>query len=122
MRIAIQADDVSVSEDVLAEVGRELSARTTSPAFAGAQDLRLRFRQAKNALLAVVAVGFAGGGLVTSTAEGASPVDAVVSALEELPARKDRILEARASAVPSPAAEHAAFRSELSRLLARAGA
>ena len=122
MRIAIQADDVSVSEDVLAEVGRELSARTTSPAFAGAQDLRLRFLQAKNALLAVVAVGFAGGALVTSTAEGASPVDAVVSALDELPARKGRLEGARASAVASPLAEHAAFRTELSRLLARAGA
>jgi hypothetical protein len=122
MRIAIEAGDVSVSDDVLSEVDRAVSARVgASSAFAGARDLRLRLRHTKNALLCIAAVGFAGGGLVTSTAEGTSPFEAIVGALEDLPVRMDRLDDARRRTVASPAAEHAAIRAELTRMLDRQG-
>lgn len=116
MRIAIEAGDLPVSDDVLSEMDRAARARAST--FIGARDLRLRLRQTKNALLCVVAVGFAGGGLVTSTAEGTTPFEAVVGALEELPARRDRLDDARRSATVADApTEHAALRGELRRLL-----
>ncbi len=115
MRIAIEAGDLPVSDDVLSEVSRAVRARAS--AFSDARDLRLRLRQTKSALLCVVAVGFAGGGLVTSTAEGRTPVEAVVGALDDLPARRDRQADARRGAVPAEApSEHAALRGELRRL------
>jgi hypothetical protein len=119
MRIAIEAGDLPVSDDILSEVDRAVRARASASAFDGARDLRLRLRQTKNALLCVAAVGFAGGALVTSTAEGMTPVEAVVGALEDLPARRERQDEARRGVVvASGPAEHAALRVELTRLLA----
>lgn len=121
MRIAIDAADVQMPDDVLSAVDRAVSARvdSSSPAFAGARDLRLRLRQTKNALLCIAAVGFAGGALVTSTATSSSPYEAIVSALDELPSRIDRLDGARkATEAARPAGtEHAAVRAQLRRML-----
>ena len=72
-------------------VSREVSARVQSPAFEGARDLRLRLRQVKGALLCIVAVGFSGGDLVTSTATSSTPLGAMVDALDGLPERMERV-------------------------------
>lgn len=116
MRVALEAlDDVSVADDVLEAVNREVTERTRSPLFVGVRDLRLRLRQVKGALLCIVAVGFSGGDLVTSTATSKTPLEAIVGALDALPERIERIHQPRSSA---PAADrHAAVRAELTRLL-----
>lgn len=114
MHFAIEALDVGVDDDVLLAANREVSARVASSLFAGVRDVRLRLRQAKGALLCVVAVGFAGGDLVTSTATGERPLEAIVGALDGLPDRVDRVhrRETRPSGLT-----HAAVRDELKRLL-----
>ena len=59
MRVGLEAlDDVEVSSDVREEVSRKVSERFASSVFAGVEDLRLRLRRTKGALLCVVAVGF----------------------------------------------------------------
>jgi hypothetical protein len=117
MRVALEALDVGVADDVLEAVSREVTERTSSSVFQGVRDLRLRLRRAKGALLCVAAVGFVSGDLVTSTATSDSPLDAIVGALEGLPDRIDRAYrhEHRATAGQDG---HAAVREELRRLLA----
>lgn len=120
MRVGLEAlDDVQVSSEVREAVCRQVKARTA--VFSGAADLRLRLRRTKGALLCVAIVGFAGGDLVTSTATSESPLDAVVDALDGLPARMERVhrTEARAND-PSAADRHAAVRARLKMLLDRA--
>jgi hypothetical protein len=116
MRIALDALDVPVGDDVLTAVDREVTARAGSSIFAGVRDLRLRLRQAKGALLCVAAVGYFGGELVTSTATSSTPLAAIVGALEGLPDRIDRVHQSdrRTSSMES---SHAAVRNELKRLL-----
>jgi hypothetical protein len=116
MRVALDSLDVPVPDDVLLAVDREVSERASSSVFSGVRDLRLRLRQAKGALLCVAAVGFAGGSLVTSTATSASPLGAIVGALEALPDRIDRIQRLEHDAA-SGVDSHAAVRAELERLL-----
>jgi hypothetical protein len=117
MRVGFEALDVDVSSDVREAVGRKVSERFASSVFAGAEDLRLRLRRTKGALLCVAVVGFIGGDLVTSTATSESPLEAVVDALDRLPERIDRVhrTDRRASAVD----RHAVVRDELKRLLDR---
>src|SRR6185369_5920681 len=91
MRVALEALDVRVGDDVLKAVNREVTERVPSSVFAGVRDLRLRLRQTKGALLCVAAAGFAGGDLVTSTATSNNPLEAIVGALEGLPDRIDRV-------------------------------
>lgn len=125
MRVAIDALDVSIGDDVLDAVDAVVMERTGSSSFADARDLRLRFRRTKDALLVcVAAVGFAGGSLVTSRGKSASPIEAMVAALDELPASIDRSanLEAHRRAVAQPRAAvlatgHAAQRETLRKLL-----
>lgn len=119
MRIALDTMDVDVSSEEREVVRRKVSERVASSVFAGVQDLRLRLRQTKGALLCVAAVGFVGGDLVTSTATSDSPVEAIVDALEGLPERIDRVHRASAASA-TPLDGHAAVREELRRLLARA--
>jgi hypothetical protein len=121
MRIGLEAlDDVDVTSDVRDAVSRTVSERAASSVFAGVQDLRLRLRRTKDALLCVAMVGFAGGDLVTSTAPRATPLEAVVQALDGLP---DRIERAHRIDRRTKSAEdgdrHAAVRDELKRLLDR---
>lgn len=117
MRVALEALDVGVPDDVLAALEREVSKRTSSSVFAGVRDLRLRLRRAKGALLCVAAVGFTSGDLVTSTATSESPLDAVVGALDGLPERIDRAKrsEERENIAP-PSSAHGAVREQLRRL------
>lgn len=91
MHVAVEALDVGVADADLEAVSREVSQRFTSSLFAGVRDLRLRLRSAQGALLCVAVVGFAGGGLVTSTATSDTPLTAMVGALDGLPERMDRI-------------------------------
>jgi hypothetical protein len=121
MDLAIEALDVGVDDDVLQAANREVTARVASNVFTGVRDVRLRLRQAKGALLCVVAVGFTGGDLVTSTATGQRPLEAIVGALDGLPERIDRIhrSEPRSSSAVR-AVKHAAVRKELKRLLQNA--
>lgn len=120
MRVALEAlDDVDVSRDVEEAVSRKVKEGIASSLFSGVQDLRLRLRRTKGALLCVAAVGFAGGDLVTSTATSNNPLEAVVGALDGLPERIDRVHRTdRKSA--STVDAHAAVREELKRLLAQA--
>jgi hypothetical protein len=120
MRIAVEALDVGVADEVLQAVDREVSERTTSSAFSGVRDLRLRLRQVKGALLCVAAVGFVGGDLVTSTATSQTPLEAIVGALDGLPDRIDRVhrTDHRSADAAHPMTSHAAVREELKRLLA----
>ena len=120
MRVGFDVeDDVSVSGDLRDAVSRKVSERFGASVFAGVEDLRLRLRRTKGALLCVAMVGFAGGSLVTSTATSASPLEAIRGALDGLPARIDRVrgLDGRTS---NTVDNHAAVREELKRLLARA--
>jgi hypothetical protein len=116
MRVALEAIDVAVGNDVLARVDREVANRIRAPEFSAARDLRLRLRQVKGAFLGIVIVGFSAGDLITSTATSNDPLDAMVSALDGLPGRMDRIQKRHE---PRPNT-HAKFREELRRLLARA--
>lgn len=118
MRLAIEALDVSVADEVLLAAAREVTARAASSVFAGVRDVRLRLRQARGALLCVAAVGFAGGGLVTSSATRDTPLEAIVGALEGLPDRIDRVYgRAHHPSAESSAASSAAVREQLKRLL-----
>ena len=117
MRVAIEAVDVAVPDEELSKVDDVVNARVRSSSFDGARDLRLRLRRTKNALLCIAAVGFSGGGLVTSTATGSSPFTAIVGALDELPARIDRVDGLRRAAGAAGAGDHAAVRETLRRLL-----
>lgn len=119
MRIALDTLDVDVSSDEREVVSRKVNERIASSVFAGVQDLRLRLRRTKGALLCVAAVGFVGGDLVTSTATSDTPLEAIVDALEGLPERIDRVHRTDRTSAPN-AAGHAAYREELKKLLARA--
>jgi len=120
MRVAVEAlDDITVTDDMLSAVDSEVRERVSASAavLEGARDLRLRLRNVKGALLCIVAVGFSGGDLVTSTATRSTPMEAVVEALDGLPDRiaSGRVIqrnELRGSAT------HAEVRAELKRLLA----
>lgn len=115
MRVGLEAlDDVQVSSEVREAVSRQLTERMASSVFSGVEDLRLRLRRTKGALLCVAIVGFAGGDLVTSTATSESPLRAVVDALDGLPARMERVHRSEARD------RHAAVRAELKKLLDRA--
>lgn len=122
MRVDLEAlDDVQVPSDVREAVCRTVSERLASSVFSGVEDLRLRLRRAKGALLCVAIVGFAEGGLVTSTATSDTPLEALVGALDGLPERIERLHRSeRRSASEDTASAHAAVRGELKRLLARA--
>src|SRR5688500_9602878 len=117
MRVGFDVlDDVQVSSDERDAVTRTVSERFASSVFAGVEDLRLRLRRTKGALLCVVMVGFASGDLVTSTATSDTPLEAVVDALDALPERIDRVQRSdRRSG--NDADRHAAVREELKRLL-----
>jgi hypothetical protein len=122
MRIGLEAlDDVDVTSDVREAVDRKVNERVDSPMFTGAQDLRLRLRRTKDALLCVAIVGFAGGDLVTSTAARNTPLEAVVDALEGLSERIERVqrFDRRSQTATDAADRHAAVRGELKRLLDR---
>lgn len=112
MRVAVEATDVGVTAAELEAVNREVAARTQSSAFEGARDLRLRLRLVKGALLCIVAVGFSGGDLVTSTATSTTPLGAMVDALDALPERMERV--PRSEHRPPT---HAAVRHKLKLLL-----
>ncbi len=117
MRVGLEAlDDVQVSSEVREAVSRQVTERVASSVFSGVQDLRLRLRRTKGALLCVAVVGFAGGDLVTSTATSESPLEAVVDALDGLPARMQRVHRAESRSQD----RHAAVRAELKKLLDRA--
>lgn len=121
MRVAVEAaEDVSVGDDVLAAVNREVTERGTTPGLFGARDVRLRLRRAKGALMCIVAVGFPAGTLVTSTATRSTPMEAIVEALDGLPERMQRVQPAPALASVGDAPSHAAVRDTLKRLLDRA--
>lgn len=122
MRVGLEAlDDVQVSSEVREAVTRKVSEGFASSVFSGVQDLRLRLRRAKGALLCVAIVGFAEGDLVTSTAVSDTPLEALVGALDGLPERIERLHRSeRRSASESTASTHAAVRAELTRLLDRA--
>lgn len=113
MRVAVEANDVGVSAAELDAVNREVTARAQSPMFAGAKDLRFRLRQVKGALLCIVAVGFSGGDLVTSTATSKTPLEAMVGALDGLPERMERLPRIEHRAAPT----HASVRDQLKVLL-----
>ena len=117
MRVALEALDVDVPKDVEEVVSRKVRERVASSVFSGVQDLRLRLRRTKGALLCVAAVGFAGGDLVTSTGTSDSPLEAIVGALDGLPERIGRVHRTNASTAVDT---HAAVRNELKRLLDRA--
>ena len=120
MRIALEALDVHVPSDVREAVSRKVSERVASSVFSGVQDLRLRLRRTKGALLCVAAVGFVGGDLVTSTATSNSPLEAIVDALDGLPERIDRVHRTDRSARKFTSGDsHAVVREELKRLLDR---
>jgi hypothetical protein len=120
MRVGFEALDVDVSTDVREAVSRTVSERVASSVFSGVQDLRLRLRQTKGALLCVAMVGFVGGDLVTSTATSNSPLEAVVDALDRLPERIDLVHGTDRRASDSGAmSQHAAVREEVKRLLGR---
>lgn len=125
MRVGLEAlDDVQVSREVREAVSRQVTERIASSVFSGVQDLRLRLRRTKGALLCVAIVGFAGGDLVTSTATSESPLEAMVDALDGLPARIERVHRTAPRSNDASAANdadrHAAVRTELKRLLDRA--
>jgi hypothetical protein len=101
-------------------VTREVSERATSSSvFAGVSDLRLRLRREKGALLCVAVLGFASGGLVTSTVKSESPLEAIVGALDGLPESIDRQRSYARAEQAASASTHAAAREQLSRLLNR---
>jgi hypothetical protein len=112
MRVAVDAEDVGLSEAELDAVNREVTARVQSPLFEGVRDLRFRLRQVKGALLCVVAVGFSAGDLVTSTATSKTPLEAMVTALDGLPERMERIPR-----IEHRPPTHAAVRNKLKLLL-----
>lgn len=120
MRVGFEALDVDVSKDERDAVCRTVKERSSSSTFSGVQDLRLRLRRVKGALLCVAIVGFAEGDLVTSTATSSSPLGAVVDALDALPQRLDRMPRIERPKNAVAAARHAALREEVKRLLAHA--
>ena len=124
MRIGLEAlDDVDVTNDVRDAVSRKVNESVASSMFAGVQDLRLRLRRTKDALLCVAIVGFAGGDLVTSTATSSTPLEAVVDALDGLSERIEsaqRFERRPKTAYADNGDRHAAVRDELKRLLDRA--
>ena len=113
MRVGFEAlDGVQLSSDLREALARKVSER--SSVFAGVDDLRLRLRRTKGALLCVAMVGFASGELVTSTATSATPFEAAVDALDALPERIERAQRTDARANVD---RHAAVREALKRLL-----
>ena len=114
MKVAVDAEDIGLSAAELDAVSREVDARAQSPMFAGAKDLRFRLRQVKGALLCIVAVGFSGGDLVTSTATSKTPLEAMVGALDGLPERIERLPRIDHEHRPTT---HAAVRNQLKLLL-----
>ena len=121
MRIGFESlDDVDLTSDDRDAVSRKVSERITSSVFAGVQDLRLRLRRTKDALLCVAIVGLAGGDLVTSVATSGTPLEAVVDALDGLPERIERAQKIdRRSKSADDGDRHAAVREALKRLLDR---
>lgn len=121
MRIGFEAlDDVDVTSDLREAVCRKVTERVASSVFAGVQDLRLRLRRSKDALLCVAIVGLSGGDLVTSTATNGTPLEAVVAALDGLPERIERAHQYdRRSKSADDGNRHAAVREELHRLFDR---
>jgi hypothetical protein len=124
MRVGFEAlEDVVVSNDVREAVCRKVKEGVASSLFAGVEDLRVRLRRSKGALVAVAIVGFAGGGLVTSTAtsDKDDALEAVVDALDGIPSHLDRAQRSyrRAESAPSPE-RHAAVREHLRKMLDRA--
>ncbi len=121
MRVGFDVlDDLQVSSDVRETIQSTVSERIASSMFAGVDDLRLRLRKTKGALLCVAMVGFAGGALVTSTATSESPLEAVSGALDGLPERIDRAQRSdRRSSRASDTDRHAAVRDALKKLLDR---
>jgi hypothetical protein len=122
MRVGLEAlDDVQVSTEMKEAVTRKVTERFASSVFSGVQDLRLRLRRTRGALLCVAVVGFAEGDLVTATATSETALEAVVDALDGLPERIERLHRGDRRPAGEPAAtNHAAVRRELQRLLARA--
>jgi hypothetical protein len=121
MRVGLEApDDFQVSREVRDAVSRQVAERVASSVFAGVQDLRLRLRRTKDALLCVAIVGFAGGDLVTSVATSRSPLEAVVDALDGLPARIERVHRTDSRSNNASPDRHAAVRAQLKMLLDRA--
>ena len=105
--------------EVLKTFGKVDIVCSNAAIFSGARDLRLRLMQTKTALLCIAVVGFAGGGLVTSTAQSSTPLAAMVGALDDLPARFElqdgaRRVAAEQSTTPTP---HRAVREQVRRLL-----
>jgi hypothetical protein len=117
MHVAVEALDVGVADADLEAVDREMRQRATSSLFAGVRDIRLRLRRVKDALVCVAVVGFAGGGLVTSTATSDTPLTAMVGALDGLPERMDRMH--RAETIPT-SLDHASVRAMVDRYSALA--
>lgn len=113
MKVAVDALELPIEDEVLATVDRAVQERSSSLVFAGVRDLRLRLRRVRGALLCVAAVGLAGGGLATSTATSSTPLDAVIGALDGLPDRIDRVRRRS----PGATSRHAAVRDELKKLL-----
>jgi hypothetical protein len=122
MRIGLEGlDGIDVTGDLRETVDRKVSERVGSSVFAGVQDLRLRLRRSKDALLCVAIVGFAGGDLVTSTATSGTPLEAVADALDGLPERIERANRTDRRSMPADGGDrHAVVRAELRRLLGRA--
>lgn len=121
MRVGFEAlEDVEVSSDVREAVCRKVNEGVAASRFAGVDDLRLRLRRSKGVLVAVAIVGFAGGGLATSTAtsESNDPLAAVVDALDGIPAHLDRAQRSyRRSESETSTDRHAAVRDRLRKLL-----
>ena len=126
MRVGFEAlEDVEVSSDVREAVCRKVNEGVAASLFAGVDDLRLRLRRTKGVLVAVAIVGFAGGGLATSTATSASndPLEAVAGALDGIPAHLDRAQRSYRRSEDAPGADrHAAVRDHLRKVLDRARA
>lgn len=121
MRVGFEALDVDLSSDVRDAVSRTVSERIASSVFAGVQDLRVRLRHTKGALLCVAMVGFVGGDLVTSTATSDTPLEAIVAALDRLPERIEMVHRTdRRSSDEDAVVRHAAVREEVKNLLVRA--
>jgi hypothetical protein len=120
VRVAFEAIDVDVPSDVREVMSQKVKERLASSIFSGVQDLRLRLRRTKGALLCVAAVGFVGGDLVTSTGTSSSPLEAMVDAMDGLPERIDRAHRDRRTNGSTSGDRHAAVREELKRLLDRA--
>ena len=127
MRVGFEAlEDLEVSDDVREAVCKKVKEGVASSLFAGVDDLRLRLRRTtKGVLVAVAIVGFAGGGLATSTATSTSndPLAAVSDALDGIPAHLDRAQRSYRRAEDAPSTDrHAAVREHVRRVLDQARA